>query len=175
MEYQWIGMDTVPPIASIIPIERDAYIKDMQLTGEQLSQQVLVDTPRACVYLQGIKILSGLVLEEFVRYVLDDRSIADAVLALSTQTVLAAPMRSLSVCLAPKELYLAECEERRPLTVKIELAHDWARVFCEKDLQLVRVRPTVSGISVLRTVTISVEYDSREPYVVVDLKTKKKR
>lgn len=174
MEYQWVGMNNIPPEYSTIPLPRDEYVKDMDLSGEKLTDQVLVDTPRASVFLQNIRIRSGLVLEEFVRYVLDDARVADAVLALSTQTVYAAPLRSLAVCLAPKDLYLAECEIRQPSIINIELEHGWATVVCEKDLQMVRSTNT-GDTKIMRNVTVTVEYDSREPYVVVGLKSGPKK
>ena len=173
MEYQWVGMSNIPPECSTVPLPRDEYVKDMDLRGEKLTRQVRVDTPRTSVFLQNIRIRSGLVLEEFVRHVLDDARVADAVLALSTQAVYAAPLRSLSVCLAPKDLFLAECENRQPSVITIEIEHDWAKVVCEKDLQM--VRPLNTGTKIMRNVTVTVEYDSREPYVVVGLRSRPKK
>ena len=73
MEYQWVGMDKVPPSASMIPLEREAYIDDMNLTGAKLSRQVEVDTPRARIYICDdtsdmlVRIKNGAFLEEFLR------------------------------------------------------------------------------------------------------------
>ena len=169
MEYEWVGMGQVPPDASAIPLPRNDYIQDMKLSGDKLTQQVRVDTPRTSVFLQNIRIKSGLVLEEFVRYVLKDQAIADAVLALSTQTVYAAPLRALAECLSPQNLFLAECVIREPSVICINLENRWGTVTCTKKLQL--MRPVRDKVIPLRVVTVKVEYDSREPYVMVRLQS----
>lgn len=169
MEYEWVGMNQVPPDASAIPLPRNEYIDDMDLSGDKLSQQVRVDTPRTSVFLQNIRIKSGLVLEEFVRCVLKDQAIANAVLALSTQTVYAAPLRALATCLSPQDLYLAECVVRQPSVIDINIENLWGTVTCTKKLQL--MHPVGDKVVPLRDVTVRIEYDSREPYVMVRLQS----
>jgi len=176
-EYEWVGMDAIPPSASIVPLDKTAYIADMQLTGMKLSQQVAVDTPRSHIYICDsdglrVRIKNGPFLEEYVRTTVPQY--ADAVLALSTQTVLAAPLRALSTCLAPKDLYLAECtndNKRIPMTVDImPQSPSSVKVNVWKELGL--MRPTPHLPIEFQRVRIHVEYDSKEPYVMVYLSSK---
>lgn len=174
-DYEWVGMDKIPPTGSMIPLDRKAYIADMQLIGDALSRQVQVDTPRSHVYIcdeEGlrVRIKDGIFLEEYVRQTVPQ--FASAVLALSTQTVLAAPLRALSTCLAPKDLYLAECaDERVPMTVEImPRGPSTVSVNVWKELGL--MRPTSSMPIEYQRVRIHVEYDSNEPYVIVYLTSK---
>jgi hypothetical protein len=164
----------------MIPLEREAYIDDMDLTGAKLSRQVEVDTPRASIYIcdtsdMTIRIKNGAFLEEFLRKTVPRH--ADALLAMTTQTVLAAPLRALSVCLAPKDLYLAECideGERLPLEARITLKENGrASVTCRKVLCI--MRPTDGTPLAFERVEITVEYDTEEAYVMVYLTSRKKK
>ena len=174
-DYEWVGMDNIPPSGSMIPLDRTAYIADMQLTGDKLSHQVQVDTPRSHIYICDeaglrVRIKNGTFLEEYVRQTVPQ--FAAAVLALSTQTVLAAPLRALSTCLAPKNLYLAECTDQRvPMTVEITPeGPSKVNVNVWKELGL--MRPTSDMPIEYQRVRIHVEYDSNEPYVMVYLTSK---
>lgn len=175
MDYAWIGVERIPPCTSLVPVEKEKFIDDMELVGEKLMKQVIDDVPRSKVILHdedtySVRIHSGAILEDFVRRLIRNKRIEDAVLALSTQTVMALPMRSLAECLHAKNLFVGECEVRQPLTIRINASTSKAQVHVEK--QLCVLRPTRGGTQRLQRVKIIVDYDSEEPYVLVQLKRK---
>lgn len=164
MDYEWIGMDRLPPSGASMPIGRDDYILDMRLTGEDLSKQVAVDVPRATVTMEGVRFRDGAILEHFLRYVVLDDDVADAALAMCTQAAMAAPMRALSTTLLEKELYLSESGE--PLVVAVKAERSKAVVTVEKCLNI----SCGQTLKTVKNVTISVAYDSSQPFVVVSLR-----
>jgi hypothetical protein len=175
MDYAWVGVERIPPCTSVVPVERENFINDMELVGEKLTKQVIDDVPRSKVILHdentfSVRIHSGAILEDFVRRLIRNKHIEDAVLALSTQTVMALPVRSLSECLHEKNLFVGECEARQPLTIRINASSSKAQVHAEK--QLCVLRPTDRGTERLQRIKIVVDYDSEEPYVLVKLKRK---
>ena len=175
MDYTWIGMERIPPCTSVVPVEREEFIEDMKLVGEKLQRQVIDDVPRSKVFLHdedtfSVRIHSGVILEDFVRRLIRNKHIEDAVLAMSTQTVMALPMRSLAECLLEKNLFVGECDVRKPLAIRINASTSKAQVHVEK--QLCVLRPTSNGTERFQRVKIVVDYDSEEPYVLVQLKRK---
>ncbi len=177
MDYLWIGMNKIPPSKSMIPINREDYMKDMNLYGTKLSSQVAADTPRQQIQICDtkksfcIQIKHGIILEEILHKLITKKNIVYEVLALSTQTAFAAPMRALSMYLLQKDTYLAECEERKTLKVLITIDENGkkVRVSCEKELNMVKYKKD-GGIKRLHNVQILIEYDSDEPFVLVHLK-----
>ena len=175
MDYAWIGMERLPPSTSLVPVEREDFINDMRLSGKKLSEQVKNDVPRSKVHLHdektfSVRIRSGVILEDFVRRLIQNREIEDAVLAFSTQTVLALPMRSLAESLASKNLFVGECEVRQPLSIRINASKNKASVHVEKQLCVVRI--TEKGTQRFQRIKIAIDYDSEEPYVLIQLKKK---
>lgn len=156
-------MDRLPPSGASMPIGRDDYILDMRLTGEDLSKQVAVDVPRATVTMEGVRFRDGAILEHFLRYVVLNDDVADAALAMCTQAAMAAPMRALSTTLLEKELYLSESGE--PLVVAVKAERSKAIVRVEKCLNI----SCGQTLKTVKNVTISVAYDSSQPFVVVSL------
>ena len=177
MDYLWIGMNKIPPNKSMIPLDREEYMKDMNLYGKKLSSQVSADTPRQYVQICDtkksfcIQIKNGIILQEILQNLIAEKKMVNEVLALSTQTAFAAPMRALSVYLLQKHTYLAECEERKTLKVSITIDNNGkkVRVLCEKELNMVKYKEN-GEMKRLHNVQIIIEYDSNEPFVLVHLK-----
>jgi len=173
MEYDWIGMNHVPPASSSTPISKDAFIKDLNLVGQRLTQQVKVDTPRHTVYLQGIRVRNGNTLEHLVRNVLCEKE-ADAALAMCTQTTLAAPLRALTTSLFPHDLYIGEQEPRGTFVAQINIVdYTHVTVLVKKSLDV--VRPGVTKPRRFRHIKLEIKYSTDKPFVMIELTSEKIR
>ena len=81
MDYLWIGMNKIPPSKSMIPINREDYMKDMNLYGKKLSSQVAADTPRQQIQICDtkksfcIQIKHGIILEEILHKIITKKTL----------------------------------------------------------------------------------------------------
>jgi hypothetical protein len=169
MEYVTVGM-TLPESlgeTSWTAIDRDEYVEDMRLVGKDVEKQVEVDVPRIDLQIQErnsccIPVKNGKIFHRLLRDVIQDASVCDAVLACCTQTSLAQPMRALHSVL-PDDT--AVMESQQPLRVRVHLKRGGASVRTSKILRLARLG--ADGPTILRNISLVVEYSSQQTHVMV--------
>ncbi len=170
-DFEWVGMDRLPPKYSWTPVDRRAYIADMGMKGDQLLRQVGVDVPRARVFLQtDIRVKHPKLFMKLIQHSVHP-CFVDEVFAMVTQTTLAQPLRALSKSL-PESLYIAEKvgdnEDIGSMVIEIFIKDRTSvTVNVRKPLRIVRA--TKKGVFTVRNIEFVVFYDSTSPFVEVGL------
>lgn len=171
MQYATMGM-ILPETreeTSWTAVDRDEFIRDMQLVGQEVEKQVEVDTPRVDLQIQEnnsccVPVKNGKIFHHLLRDVISDSATCDAVLACCTQTVLAQPMRALHNILPDDTIVM---ETHKPLRVRVHLEHGGATVRTTKKLRLARL--TKDSPIGIRNIFLVVEYDSQQSHVFVGI------